>query len=202
MRKKGHTSEQSSRMPICRSTVTRLTHPELPAYLPSISGDPAASPGRHAGLILVVFAYVKLNLAKTQLPRWFARRDARVDQLGRQRQAVSGVFVDIPQAALCQMNRGETFVARLASVLLRGEGFPAPHPGPRRDRLWRVGSGCVLPRRRGEGLHRPFSQARSRPESQPVLRHGRLPVMETPRHAVRRRPANPGRHSALKLPSK
>ncbi|MDQ6704085.1 MAG: hypothetical protein M3Z96_13870, partial [Pseudomonadota bacterium] len=66
---------------------------------------------RHARLILVVFAYVKLDQAKPQLLGKLARREARVDQLRRQRQAIGGVLADGRQAHLRQMNRGKTFVA-------------------------------------------------------------------------------------------
>jgi hypothetical protein len=65
----------------------------------------------HARLILVVFAYVKLNLVQPQLPRKPAWRDARVKQLRRQHQAVGGVLADTRQAHLRQMNRSETLVA-------------------------------------------------------------------------------------------
>ncbi|MGB6324486.1 MAG: hypothetical protein WBG11_01580 [Methylocella sp.] len=45
-----------------------------------------------------------------QLPRKLARRDARADQLRRQRQAIGGVLADVRQAHLRPMNRGETLV--------------------------------------------------------------------------------------------
>jgi hypothetical protein len=37
--------------------------------------------------------------------------EARVHQLGRERDAIGGFFVELSKSALCEMNCGETFIA-------------------------------------------------------------------------------------------
>jgi hypothetical protein len=76
-----------------------------------LAAFPPAS-GRHAGLVRIVFEETG-GETESQLPRKLARREARVEQLRRQRQAVGGVLADVRQAHLRQINRRETLVAAL-----------------------------------------------------------------------------------------